>query len=153
MDPRNRNRRPQLLYTAGVIGCAALACLLASARYNGEALPLGTALAAALPPVCGPAVLAGSIFTFALTGTLTQSSGTVCALVLTVLLRWLLGDRCTPRPAALAAGGSTLLSALAFSLGGLVRGGDWPVVLAGAAVSAGAAYCAAYVAGQLRQGV
>ena len=64
MDPRNRNRRPQLLYTAGVIGCAALACLLASARYNGEALPLGTALAAALPPVCGPAVLAGSIFIF-----------------------------------------------------------------------------------------
>ena len=44
MKHDNRNRlRTRLLQTAGLILCAAGACLLAAARFNGFSLPLNTA--------------------------------------------------------------------------------------------------------------
>ncbi|MBQ3939667.1 MAG: SpoIIE family protein phosphatase [Oscillospiraceae bacterium] len=141
---RERLRLP-MLRTAGLLLCTGGACLLAAARFNGFLIPLNTALAAALPPVCGLALLAGTFFTYALTGMLSGAPVAVCSLALTVLIRWLLGSRSNPLRAAVLAGGSTLLSALIFSIGGLIGTGDWLVLLAGALAAALLALCAGAV--------
>ncbi len=154
MRPKKYSRsRTQLLHAAGLVGCAAAACLLTEARFNGIALPLGTALAAALEPLCGLAVLAGSIFTYALTGMLSAAPAPVCAMALTVLLRWFSGERCTPRIAAMIAGGCSLAATAVFGLGGLIRRTGWLTGLAGAAAAAGAAYCAAAAAALFAEGL
>lgn len=143
--PDREKLRLRLLRTAGLLLCTGGACLLASARFHGIPLPLNTALAAALPPVCGPALLAGAFFTCALTGMLSSAPVAVCSLALTVLIRWLLGSRCNPLRAAALAGGSSLLSALIFSLGGLIGLRDWLVLLTGGLGAALLALCAGAV--------
>ena len=154
MKHDNRNRlRTRLLQTAGLILCAAGACLLAAARFNGFSLPLNTALAAALPPACGPALLAGAFFTYTLTGMMHGAPVAVCSLALTVLFRWLLSSRWTPLRAAALAGGSSVLSALVFSLGGVTSAGDWIVLLAGALIASVLAHCSGTVISRCADGL
>ncbi len=136
---------PQLLGTLSLTAAAAGACLLAAASYNGFRMPLGTAIAAALPPVYGLAVLAGSIFTYALTGMLMREPVLICALAVSVLLRWLTGRRCPPKMSALLASGSILLSAMIFTLAGLSSLHDWAVLGLGSAAAGLAALCIAAV--------
>lgn len=140
-----RHLGARLTGSIGVIAAAAGGCILAAAGFNGCRIPLGTALTAALPPLCGLGVLAGSIFTFALTGVLTKAPVQVCALTVSVLLRWLTGKRSTPRSAGVLAAGSILLSALIFTLGGLIGASDWLILGAGAAAAGLAASCTAAV--------
>ncbi|MBR5404952.1 MAG: SpoIIE family protein phosphatase [Oscillospiraceae bacterium] len=139
--PDREMLRLPVLRTAGLLLCTGGACLLAAARFNGFLIPLNTALAAALPPTCSLALLAGTFFTYALTGMLGGAPVAVCSLALTVLVRWLLGSRCNPVRAAVLAGGSTLLSALIFSIGGIIGTGDWLVLLAGGLAAALLALC------------
>ncbi len=117
--------KPQLMYAAGLFGCAAGSCLLAAASFNGIQMPLNAALAAALPPVYGLAVLAGSLFTYALTGILTSRPILICALALTTLIRWTIGRRHSPRAASVLAAASTMLATVIFGMAGLVRGTEW----------------------------
>ncbi len=140
-----KHLRSQLMSSIGVICAAAGGCILAAADFNGYQVPLGTALAASLPPLCGLGVLAGSIFTFALTGVLTKAPVQVCALTVSVLLRWLTGRRAAPRTAGFLAAGSILLSALIFTLGGLIKPAEWLILGAGSAAAGLAAYCTAAV--------
>lgn len=113
---------PRLLRGAGLIACAACSCLLTTASFNGFQIPLNTALSAAMSPICGIAVLAGSLFTYALTGGLAKAPVFLCAIALTVLLRWMLGMQHTPRAAALLAFSGTALSAVIFSMARLIGG-------------------------------
>ncbi len=132
---------PRLLYALGLFGCAAGACLLAAASFNGVHIPLNTALTAALPPVCGIAVLAGSLVTYALTGMLTAEPVLICALALTTLIRWVLGNRHSPRSAGVLAAAGTVLSVLIFGAAGLVRGTDWLIWGVSGAAAGVLAYC------------
>ena len=116
--------RERFLRVTGVILSAGMGCLLSAAGFRGVRLPLSTALAAAITPVNGIAVLAGSIFTYALNGVLVKQPVLVCMLVLAVLLRWILGNSSSPRGAALTGGLAALLSAGIFAAAGLLRGGS-----------------------------
>lgn len=132
---------PRLLRMLGMAACAAGSCLLAAASFNGVRVPLNTALTAALPPVCGIAVLAGSLLTYALTGMLTGEPVLICALALTTLIRWVLGMRHSPRSAGILAAAGTALSVLIFGAAGLVRGTEW-LIWGVSAVTAGLlAFC------------
>lgn len=132
---------PRLLHMLGLFACAAGSCLLAAASFNGVRLPLNTALTAALPPVCGIAVLAGSLLTYALTGMLTAEPVLICALAMTTLIRWVLGSRHSPRAAGLLAAAGTTLSVLIFGTAGLVRGTEWLIWLVSAVTAGLLAYC------------
>ena len=116
--------RERFLRVTGVILSAGMGCLLSAAGFRGVRLPLSTALAAAITPVNGIAVLAGSIFTYALNGVLVKQPVLVCMLVLAVLLRWILGNSSSPLGAALTGGLAALLSAGIFAAAGLLRGGS-----------------------------
>ena len=116
--------RERFFRVAAVILSAAAASLLAAASFRGIRLPLGTVLAAALSPVNGVAVLAGTVFTYALTGVLVREPVLICTLVLALLLRWVLGAESSPRSAALTAGLASLLSAGIFAAAGLLGGGS-----------------------------
>lgn len=120
-------QRPMILRIAGLLACAAGSCLLTAATFNGLRIPLNTALSAALPPVCGLAVLAGSLFTCALTGMLSGDPVLICALALTTLLRWMLGSKSGARAAGLTAAASTAGAVAIFGMAGLVSGKMWLV--------------------------
>ncbi len=136
----------------GLLGCAAAACLLAAANYNGVQVPLNTALSAALPPLSGIAVLAGSLFTYALTGMLTQQPILICALALATLLRWIFGVRHSPVTAAALAAGSTLLSAVVFWLAGMMHGREWLTWLACSVLAGVLAGCVRQVMARFEAG-
>ncbi|MBR3268164.1 MAG: SpoIIE family protein phosphatase [Oscillospiraceae bacterium] len=127
---------PRIWRGAGLTGCAALSCLLTAASFNGLQIPLSTALSAALSPTCGIAVLAGSLFTYALTGELSNGPVFLCAIALTSLLRWMFGMQHTPRTAAMLAVSGTGLSAVIFSMARLI-GGREMIYWAAAALLAG----------------
>ena len=63
-------QNPYLRRGGVLLLCMLTACLLSLARFGGLALPLNAALAAALSPAGGIAVLAGSAAADFLTGTL-----------------------------------------------------------------------------------
>ncbi|MBR5371251.1 MAG: SpoIIE family protein phosphatase [Oscillospiraceae bacterium] len=121
---KNSPERERFLCITGVLFSAAAGCLLSAASFRGMRLPLSTALAAAVSPVNGVAVLAGSIFTYALTGILVRQPVIICMLVLAVLLRWVTGTQCTPRGAALTGGLAAALSAGIFAAAGLLGSGS-----------------------------
>ena len=134
-------RNTRIRHAAGLAVSALLACLLAAADYNGVRVPLNAALSAAITPPAGIAVLAGSLFSYALTGVLTAEPVLICTLALTTLIRWVLGVRHSPRAAAALAGGSTLISVLIFGLAGLIAGREWLLWLGCSVLAAGLAYC------------
>ena len=132
---------PKLIQAVQLAGCAGAACLLASSSFNGVRIPLNTALSAALSPLAGMAVLAGSAVTYALTGMLQEQPILLCALTLATIIRWILGVSHTPRAAAMLAAGSTFLSAVIFGLAGLIGGTDWLLWSFGSILSGGLAFC------------
>lgn len=145
--------RPRLLHVMGLAGCALTACLLAAARFNGLQLPLNAAFAAALSPAGGIAVLAGSLATYALTGTLTRQPVLLCAIALTTIIRWILGVRQNPRTAAMLAAGSTFLAAIIFGMAGMVTGRDWLLWIFGSALAGGVAGCIRRVLARFENGL
>lgn len=122
-------------------GCALGGCMLSLAKFGGMPVPVNTALAAALPPAGGIAVLAGSAATFALTGMLREKPEMLCALALVTIIRWLLNIGQSTRKAALLAAGSSLLSAVIFALAGLTSTGEWLLWLLGSTLAGGLAFC------------
>jgi hypothetical protein len=132
---------PKLIQAVQLAGCAGAACLLASSSFNGVRIPLNTALSAALSPLAGMAVLAGSAVTYALTGMLQEQPILLCALTLATIIRWILGVSHTPRAAAMLAAGSTFLSAVIFGLAGLIGGTDWLLWSFVSILSGGLAFC------------
>lgn len=138
-------QKPQAVQAVRLIICALSACLIASARLGGVLIPLPTAFAAALPPMYALVMLAGSLFTYFLSGSISYAPMLICALVLAVLARWVLGERNRPLLAASIAGASTLISVVMFGFAGLVEGADWMIWLIGVPVSFGLAYCAGQV--------
>ena len=121
---KNSPERERFLSIMGVLVSAAAGCLLSAASFRGVRLPLSTALAAAVTPVNGVAVLAGSIFTYAMTGLLVRQPVMICMPVLAVLLRWVMGAECTPRGAALTGGLSAALAVGIFAAAGLLGSGS-----------------------------
>jgi len=75
----NVQERPQIMRCLTLTGCAVAACLLAAAQFNGMTLPLCSGLAAALPPFYAPAVLAGGLLAYFLSGTVTQNLWLIAA--------------------------------------------------------------------------
>ena len=136
-----------------LIACAVASSLAASADFNGFRIPLNTALSAALPPAFGIAVLAGSLFTYALTGWLTKEPVLLCALALTVMLRWILGVSHTPRAAAMVAATGTLLSAIVFGMARLITGKDLLLLCLSSAVSGLLALCVRKVLSRFEGGL
>ncbi|MBP0967242.1 MAG: SpoIIE family protein phosphatase [Oscillospiraceae bacterium] len=132
---------PRVRYAAKVTGSGAAACLLATVQLNGMSLPLNTALAAAVSPACGAAVLAGSAASYALTGMLQKQPALLCAVAVTAVLRWILGIQPGAKAAAMLAAGSTFISAVIFALAGLINGTGWIPWICGS-ISAGVlAFC------------
>ncbi|MBQ4345828.1 MAG: SpoIIE family protein phosphatase [Oscillospiraceae bacterium] len=148
----NVQERPQIMRCLTLTGCAVAACLLAAAQFNGMTLPLCSGLAAALPPFYAPAVLAGGLLAYFLSGTVTQNLWLIAALVITVLLRWMLGDRGKASLAALLAGAGNGIIAGIFALAGLLAGHPLllPIQILGAA---GFAYCVWIFRRRLEEGL
>lgn len=121
--------------------CMLTACLLSLARFGGTELPLNAALAAALSPTGGIAVLAGGTAADFLTGTLQSQPILICAPALVTIIRWLLNIRQTPRASALLAGCSTGAAAVIFAVAHLTAGRDWIIWLFYSFFNAGLAYC------------
>ena len=146
------HEKPQLLRCLALFGCAVGACLLAAARCNGAPLPLCCGLAAALPPFYAPAVLAGGLLAYFFSGTVLQTLWLMAALVITVLLRWMLGNRGGGVLSAVIAGGGTAAVAVIFALVGMLPGSLLllPVQIASAA---GFGYCAAVVRHRCKDGL
>ena len=132
---------PRVRYAAKVTGCGAAACLLATVQLNGMSVPLNTALAAAVSPACGAAVLAGSALSYALTGLLQKQPALLCAVAVTAVLRWILGTQSSPRTAAMLAAGSTMLSAVIFALAGLINGSGWIPWICGSVLAGTLGWC------------
>ena len=132
---------PRIMTAAKLAGCALGACMLSLAEFGGMPVPVNSALAAALSPAGGIAVLCGSALTFALTGMLHTQPAQLCALALVTIIRWLfcIGD--SPRKAALLAAGSSLLSSVIFALAGLTSTGEWILWLIGSTLAGGLAFC------------
>ncbi len=138
-------QKPQAVLAAKLTLCAVFSCLVASAELGGIRVPLPAALASALPPIYALVVLAGSLFTYFLHGGIAHAPLLICSLVLTVLARWVLGERNHPSVSAAIAGAGMLISTVMFAFAGLVRGTDWLFWGIGTAVAAVLAYCAAKV--------
>lgn len=138
-------QKPQAVQAVQLTICAVSACLIASARFGGVLIPLPTAFAAALPPMYALVMLAGSLFTYFLSGSISYAPMLICALVLAVLARWVLGERNRPLLAASIAGASTLISVVMFGFAGLVEGTEWMIWIIGVPAAAGLAYCAGQV--------
>ncbi len=132
---------PKVRQALQVICSGIAACLLATASFNGVRIPLNAALSAALPPLGGLAVLAGSAVTYALTGMLKEQPILLCTLALTTILRWILGVNHTPRAAAMLAACSTFLAAVIFGMAGMISGRDWLLWSLGSVISGGLAAC------------
>lgn len=137
------NERPQLLQGISLAVCAVGACFLAAAEFNGMTLPLCNGLAAAMPPLYAPAILAGGLIAYFLSGTFGESALLIASLVLTVLLRWILGERGSAPLAAVIAGSGTAVIVGIFGLAGLVQGAAWLSWLIQILCAAAFAYCAA----------
>ncbi len=144
---------PRVLRGIGLACCGVCSCLLSAASFNGFQIPLNTALSAALSPTCGIAVLAGSLFTYALTGTLTKGPVFLCAIALTALLRWLISMQHTPRAAALLAASGTGLSAVIFSMARIIGGRELLFWGAGAVLAGLLAACIRRAAERFECGV
>lgn len=138
-------QKPQTAQALRLSACAVSACLIASAHIGGILIPLPTAFAAALPPLYALVILAGSLFTYFLSGSIAHAPMLICALVLAVLARWVLGERQSPLLAASIAGAGTLISVIMFGFAGLIHGGDWLLWGMAVLLTAGLAYCAAAV--------
>ena len=132
---------PRIRYAAKVTGCAVSACLLATVQLNGMSVPLNTALAAAVSPACGAAVLAGSAASYALTGLLQTQPALLCAVAVTAVLRWILGIQPGAKTAAMLAAGSNFISAVIFALAGLINGPGWIPWICGSILAGVLAYC------------
>lgn len=145
LQPEQIRQKPQVIRAIQLCLCAAFSCLIASAELGGIRMPLPTAFAAALPPFYALVTLAGSLFAYFLGGTLTQAPVLICALVLTVLARWVLGEHDQPALAAALAGAGTLISVVMFGFAGLVSGTDWILWSVSILVAAALAYCTARV--------
>lgn len=128
--------KPQLLRCLGLLLCAVVACLLAAAKWNGALMPLCCGLAAALPPFYAPAILAGGLLAYCFSGTILQTIWLMAALVVTVLFRWMLGNRSSAVLSAVIAGSSTTAVAVIFALLRMLPGSMLllPVQIASAAV-------------------
>ena len=121
--------------------CTLTACLLTLARFGGLHLPLNAALAAALSPAGGIAVLAGGAAADFLTGNLQKQPLLLCAPALVTILRWLLNVKQTPRAAALLAGCSTCAAAVIFAIARLSDSRQWVLWAVFSLIAAGLAYC------------
>ena len=144
---------PRVMRGIGLAGCGICSCLLSAASFNGIQIPLNTALSAALSPTCGIAVLAGSLFTYALTGTLTKGPVFLCAIALTALLRWLISMQHTPRAAAMLAASGTALSAVIFSMARIIGGRELIFWGFGAALAGLFAACIRLAAERFERGL
>ncbi len=144
--------KPQIYRVLTLCLCMAASCLLGAAQYNGMRLPLPHALAAALPPLYSLAVLAGGVLAYFLTGSNAELPLLICTLVLTVLLRWMFGERDKPSLAALIVSGGIASVVGIFGLAGLVRGADWLVWLFYTACAVGFALSAANLRKRCRNG-
>ncbi len=132
---------PRVRYAAKVTGCGVAACLLATVQLNGMSVPLNTALAAAVSPACGAAVLAGSAASYALTGLLQKQPALLCAVAVTAVLRWILGIQPGAKTSAMLAAGSTFISAVIFALAGLINGTGWIPWICGSILAGALAWC------------
>ena len=134
-------QNPYLRRGGVLLLCMLTACLLSLARFGGLALPLNAALAAALSPAGGIAVLAGSAAADFLTGTLQKQPILLCATALVTMIRWLLNVKQTPRASALLAGCSTCAAALIFAIARLTGSREWLLWVIFSLFAAGLAYC------------
>ena len=132
---------PHIRRIGTLLLCALTACLLSLARFGGLQLPLNAALAAALSPAGGIAVLAGSASADFLTGNLQKQPLLLCATALVTIIRWLLNVKQTPRAAALLAGCSTCAAAVIFAIARLTNSREWVLWLIFSLAAAGLAYC------------
>ncbi len=135
------HENPHIRRGGKLLLCTLTACLLSLARFGGLALPLNAALAAALSPAEGIAVLAGGAAADFLTGTLQKQPILLCASALVTIIRWLLNIKQTPRAAALLAGCSTGASAVIFAIARLTSSREWIIWLVFSFFTAGLAYC------------
>ena len=127
--------------TGTLLLCMLAACLLSLARFFGMPLPLNAALAAAVSPAGGIAVLAGGAAADLLTGTLQKQPILICAPALVTIIRWLLNVKQSPRAAALLAGCSTCASAVIFAIARLTGSREWILWGIFSLLNAGLAYC------------
>ncbi len=132
---------PHIRRIGTLLLCALTACLLSLARFGGLQLPLNAALAAALSPAGGVAVLAGSASADFLTGNLQKQPLLLCATALVTIIRWLLNVKQTPRAAALLAGCSTCAAAVIFAIARLTNSREWVLWLIFSLAAAGLAFC------------
>ena len=144
---------PRIRYAVKVTGSGIAACLLATVQLNGMSVPLNPALAAAVSPACGAAVLAGSAVSYALTGLLKKQPALLCAVAVTAVLRWILGVRPGVRTAAMLAAGSTFLSAVIFALAGIINGTDWIPWICGSILAGLLACCIRQVLDRIGSGL
>lgn len=114
-------KRQQIPATFGLAICAIAAFLMTGASFNGLESPLQVGLAAAVQPPYAIAVLAGSLCSYWVTGQLSGAAVILCALVVTVLVRWVVAARLSAGASACLAGGCVLLSTLAFAATGAIR--------------------------------
>lgn len=135
------HENPHIRRGGTLLLCTLTACLLSLTRFGGLALPLNAALAAALSPADGIAVLAGSATADFLTGALQKHPILLCSTALVTIIRWLLNIKQSPRAAALLAGCSTGASAVIFAIARLTSGSEWIIWLIFSFFSAGLAYC------------
>lgn len=138
---KQMRENPHIRRSGKLLLCMLSACLLSLARFGGLALPLNAALAAALSPAGGIAVLAGGAAADFLTGTLQKQPILICAPALVTMIRWLLNIRQTPRAAALLAGCSTGASAAIFAIARLTGSREWIIWLIYSFLNAGLACC------------
>ncbi|MCR4759131.1 MAG: SpoIIE family protein phosphatase [Oscillospiraceae bacterium] len=153
MDWNELRTHPRVKQTAQMMLCGAAGCLLATVELNGMPVPMNTALSAALSPACGAAVLIGSAAAYALTGMLHKQPALLCALVLTAVLRWIFGVQEKPQTVAMLAAGSTLLSAVIFSLAGLIAGAAWIPWISGSILAGVLAYSVRSLTDRFRSGL
>lgn len=106
--------QPTYIQPVGLVLTGAMSFLAAGATIGGVASPLIVAAAGALPPVHALSALAGGLLAFFLSGLDTSAGVVLCALVLTVLMRFLIGEQGRSRIMALTVGGSITAAALLF---------------------------------------
>ena len=138
---KHLRENPHIRRLGELLLCALTACILSLARFGGMQLPLNAALAAALSPAGGIAVLAGGAAADFLTGTLQKQPILLCAAALVTIIRWLLNVRQSPRASALLAGCSTCAATVIFAIARLSGSSEWLLWLLCSFLSAGLAYC------------
>ncbi len=108
--------QPKPIQPVGLACTGAMSFLAAGATIGSVASPLAAAAAGALPPVYSLSMLAGGLLAFFLSGMDPSAGAALCALVMTVFGRCLLGERIRPRASAWIVGGSIIVSSLLFFL-------------------------------------